>query len=49
VTFQLSCGSNPRIVEQYRQVNSTTLLRIQVRSADEKTRTSVLDSAAYQP
>ncbi|MEV4266815.1 serine/threonine-protein kinase [Kribbella sp. NPDC049584] len=49
VTFQLSCGSNPGIVEQYRQVNASTLLRIQVRASDEKTRTDVLDSAAYKP
>jgi serine/threonine protein kinase len=49
VTFQLSCGSNPSIVEQYRQVNRTTLLRIQVRASDQKTRTSVLESAAYKP
>ena len=49
VTFELSCGSNPGIVEQYRQVNLTTQLRIQVRASDQKTRTSVLDSAAYKP
>jgi len=49
VTFELNCGSNPGIVEQYRQVNWTTQLRIQVRASDQKTRTSVLDSAAYKP
>ena len=49
ITFQYSCGSNPAVVEQYRKLNDTSLLRIQVRAKDEKTRTSVLDSAAYQP
>jgi serine/threonine protein kinase len=46
VTFQHSCGGHPPVVEQYRQVNDTTQLRIQVRG-DTKERQAVLDSAAY--
>ncbi|WP_329005233.1 serine/threonine protein kinase [Kribbella sp. NBC_00709] len=49
VTFQYTCDSNPGVVEQYRVVNGSTLLRIQVRADEEKTRTSVLESAAYKP
>jgi hypothetical protein len=49
VTFRLDCGSNPAVVEQYRKLDDSTLLRVQVRAKDEKTRTSVLESATYQP
>ncbi|MFI5692139.1 serine/threonine-protein kinase [Kribbella sp. NPDC051586] len=49
VTFQYTCGADPAVVEQYRVVNGNTLLRVQVRATDEKTRTSVLDSATYLP
>jgi hypothetical protein len=48
VTFQLTCSSGPSIVEQYRQVNENTQLRIQVRATDTATRTDVLNSAKYQ-
>lgn len=46
-TFTYTCDGVAAVVEQYQQVNDTTLLRIQVRAVDEKTRTQVLDSAAY--
>ncbi|HWD79839.1 MAG TPA: serine/threonine-protein kinase [Kribbella sp.] len=46
-TFQLGCGAGPGIVEQYRLVGNNTLLHVQVRADDAKTRTDVLNSAKY--
>jgi serine/threonine protein kinase len=46
VTFVYTCGSS-QVVEQYRQVNPSTLLRVQVRDNDPKQRQEVLDSAKY--
>ncbi|GAA1572813.1 MULTISPECIES: serine/threonine-protein kinase [Kribbella] len=46
VTFQLTCGSGPAVVEQYRQENGVQV-HVQVRAADAKTRTDVLNSVRY--
>ncbi|MFD7153937.1 serine/threonine-protein kinase [Kribbella sp. NPDC059898] len=46
VTFQLTCGSGPAVVEQYRQENGVQV-HIQVRATDAKTRTDVLNSVRY--
>ncbi|WP_405063792.1 serine/threonine protein kinase [Kribbella sp. NBC_01505] len=46
-TFRFSC-SGPSVIEQYRQLNPTTLLRIQVRDDDAVGRQTVLDSVAYK-
>ncbi|TDD57130.1 serine/threonine protein kinase [Kribbella antibiotica] len=48
-TFQYACGNQPSVIDQYRQVNSTTLLRIQVRDDSAAGRQAVLDSASYKP
>jgi eukaryotic-like serine/threonine-protein kinase len=47
-TFRYSC-SGPSVAEQYRQLNSTTLLRTQVRDDNAERREEVLNSAAYNP
>ncbi|TDW90298.1 serine/threonine protein kinase [Kribbella pratensis] len=47
VTFRYSCDDVPTVIEQYKQVNATTLLRIQVREDNPTTRQEVLDSAKY--
>jgi serine/threonine protein kinase len=47
VTVQYSCSQGPDVVEQYRQVDRTRQLRIQVREADPKLRQTVLNSASY--
>jgi hypothetical protein len=49
VTFTHSCNKNPSVVEQYRQINETTLLRIQVRDRDQDQGAEVLASASYTP
>ncbi len=49
VTFQHSCGPNPSVLEQYRQVNDTTQLRIQVRDDNNEGRVTVANSATYSP
>jgi hypothetical protein len=46
-TFQYACGSRPSVIDQYRQVNGTTLLRIEVRDDDPAGRQAVLDSVSY--
>lgn len=48
VTFTYTCDNASPVVEQYKLVkNDTLLLRIQVRTADDKIRQQVLDSAQY--
>jgi eukaryotic-like serine/threonine-protein kinase len=47
-TFRYSC-TGPSVAEQYRQLNSTTLLRIQVRDDNSERREKVLNSATYSP
>jgi eukaryotic-like serine/threonine-protein kinase len=47
ITFMLDCGDSPTIVEQYREVAANTIVRIQVRTVDEKIRTQVLDSVKF--
>lgn len=49
VTFQYSCNQGPDVVEQYRQVDKTKQLRIQVRESDPKLRQTVLNSVSYAP
>jgi hypothetical protein len=49
VTFQHSCGDHPSVVEQFRQVNDTTQLWIQVRDDNNAGRVKVLNSATYTP
>ena len=49
VTFRHSCGDHPSVVEQYRQVSPTTLLRIQVRDDNNTGREKVLNSVTYTP
>lgn len=48
-TFRYSCNNVPTVVEQYRKVDDSTLLRVQVREDNPKKRQAVLDSAAYKP
>ncbi|MFK4083969.1 serine/threonine-protein kinase [Kribbella sp. NPDC020789] len=47
-TFRYTCGDQPSVIEQYRQLNSSTLIRIQVRDDDPAGRQAVLDSVGYQ-
>lgn len=47
-TFRYSCDG-PSVIEQYRQLNSTTLLRVQVRDDNGERREQVLNSAEYAP
>ncbi|TCC04393.1 serine/threonine-protein kinase [Kribbella soli] len=47
VTFRYSCNDVPTVLEQYKKVNDTTLLRVQVRDDNPKTRQAVVDSATY--
>jgi hypothetical protein len=47
VTFRYSCNNVPTVLEQYKKVNDTTLLRVQVRDDNPKSRQAVVDSAAY--
>jgi hypothetical protein len=49
VTFNHACDQHPSVVEQYRQLNNTTLLRIQVRDDNQEQRAEVLNSASYTP
>jgi hypothetical protein len=49
VTFQYSCNQGPDVVEQYRQVDKTKQVRVQVREADPKLRQTVLNSVNYAP
>jgi hypothetical protein len=49
VTFRHSCDGHPSVVEQYRQVNPTTQLRIQVRDDNNPQRETVLNSVTYTP
>ncbi|GAA2821268.1 serine/threonine-protein kinase [Kribbella solani] len=46
VTFNYNCDG-PGVVEQYKQIDNTTLLRVQVRDSDNQARQQVLDSAEY--
>ena len=47
VTFRYNCNNVPTVLEQYKKVNATTLLRVQVRDDNAKGRQSVVDSATY--
>ncbi|GAA1650929.1 hypothetical protein GCM10009744_48210 [Kribbella alba] len=47
VTFEYSCGSNPRVVERYLKISSTQTLQIQVRSSDSAELNDVLQSVKY--
>ncbi len=47
VTFRFSCNNVPTVLEQYKKVNDTTLLRVQVRDDNAKSRQAVVDSATY--
>ncbi|TCO47540.1 serine/threonine protein kinase [Kribbella antiqua] len=49
VTFTHTCDKGPSVVEQYRKVNDTTLLRVQVRDRDPDQGAEVLASASYTP
>jgi hypothetical protein len=46
-TFRYSCGDGPSVTEQYRQLDNTRLLRIQVRDDNSERRERVLNSAEY--
>ncbi|HET6989295.1 MAG TPA: serine/threonine-protein kinase [Kribbella sp.] len=48
-TFQWPCSEGPSVLEQYRQVNDTTQVRVQVRDDNATTRQAVLDSVMYTP
>jgi hypothetical protein len=47
VLFRYSCNNVPTVLEQYKVVDATHLLRVQVRDDNPTTRQSVLDSAKY--
>ena len=49
VTFRYTCNGVPTVLEQYRQANASTQLRVQVRDDNPKKRQAVLDSATYTP
>ncbi|TCC29913.1 serine/threonine-protein kinase [Kribbella sindirgiensis] len=49
VTFRYSCSNVPTVLEQYKKVNDTTLLRVQVRDDNPQGRQAVVDSATYEP
>ncbi|WP_350279349.1 serine/threonine-protein kinase [Kribbella sp. HUAS MG21] len=47
VTFRYSCDNVPTVLEQYKRVDATRLLRVQVRDDNPTRRQTVLDSARY--
>ncbi|MGW6197108.1 serine/threonine-protein kinase [Kribbella sp. NPDC055110] len=48
VTFRYSCNNVPTVLEQYKVVDTTHLLRVQVRDDNPTTRQAVVDSATYK-
>ncbi|GAB3938793.1 serine/threonine-protein kinase [Kribbella albertanoniae] len=48
-TFRYECSDGPAVIEQYRQLDAATQLRIQVRDEDPKGSQTIVDSATYQP
>jgi hypothetical protein len=48
VTFRYSCDNVPTVLEQYKRIDATRLLRVQVRDDNPKTRESVVRSATYK-
>jgi len=47
-TFRYDC-SGPSVTEQFRQLNSSTQLQIQVRDDNSTTRETVVNSVQYKP